>query len=222
MKIHTMNLQVTGRQETHLFAVADADSGESFFAGSDQAVIGTLVCGHVGRESAGLRQMFIHPACRRKGIGRALVAKAEELALLSGCRSMGLSLDPPDREMAGPFYRALGYMLGYEYGDGSLVLCKPLLDMSGAEMIRMERVRQREKYPDAHDDAHPNGELVFNAIGCLRMAVGVSSQSLYDEWGLAAKHQGDPDRLLVIAGALIAAEYDRRKRKEIADTDLPL
>ena len=98
---------------------------------------------------------------------------------------------------------------------------------SGAELIAMERKRQveGEGFTPEHDDRHRFGELARLASYYL---VETRSLSLHDGMSLYPqvffpedwsrdwmKRQGDPAptlRDLVKAGALIAAEIDRRMR----------
>ncbi len=77
---------------------------------------------------------------------------------------------------------------------------------TGAELIVAERVRQRRKFSDAHDDAHGGDEaLTDTAVDLI--------YGNHDAWGISKKW---PDRIrqLSIAGALIASEIDRLKRGE--------
>lgn len=85
----------------------------------------------------------------------------------------------------------------------------------GAELIAHERRRQiaEEGWTLEHDlKEHPRGEILSVAgeiISWLDPGVSIDPD---DEWGLIGKHSrlpGGDRRLLVIAGALIAAELDR-------------
>lgn len=84
---------------------------------------------------------------------------------------------------------------------------------SGVLRIAAERVKQRGTWPDEHDDRNVAGELVEAAQDLLTaVRCGLAkAPSAAAEWGLAERHQ-DPIRRLEIAGALIAAEIDRRLR----------
>lgn len=102
---------------------------------------------------------------------------------------------------------------------------------SGAELIRIERTRQLEDlgYDAQHDDSHVSGELVTAAI-CHALAASNDDVAGAD-WlvrGLwpftndseptpAYDWRGRNERLglnnLIAAGALIAAEIDRRLRR---------
>lgn len=86
----------------------------------------------------------------------------------------------------------------------------------GAARIAIEREKQRAKWGDAHDDEHDGGMLAARlAEECDSVPVAVyvdGEETREDPWGLAEKHAADPIRRLQIAGALIAAEIDRRLR----------
>lgn len=110
---------------------------------------------------------------------------------------------------------------------------------TGVHMIAEERLRQitAEGYDEAHDDHHIGAELVA-AAACYLMAnfrlnrtaaghAGVPTLTIAGKWtrryhGTASWPFADEDwkpveddtRNLVIAGALIAAEIDRRLRTQ--------
>jgi hypothetical protein len=87
----------------------------------------------------------------------------------------------------------------------------------GAYDILRERNRQitHEEWSAEHDDGHRYGALALVAAElALAHTAGSVSHPDYepDAWGLMAKHQ-DTLRRLEIAGALIAAELDRLRRR---------
>lgn len=93
-------------------------------------------------------------------------------------------------------------------------------DKTGAELILAERDRQveAEGWTPEHDDMYANGELA-QAAACYAaeawMPLTDSHRKPPGDWPWDAKWwkpTGDPIRDLVKAGALIAAEIDRRKR----------
>jgi hypothetical protein len=72
-----------------------------------------------------------------------------------------------------------------------------------------------EGYFVDHDDRHTDKELARNAVSCLEsylLGRHYEAGPSADKWGLGRKHNGDPRRLLIIAGALISAEIDRFDR----------
>lgn len=91
--------------------------------------------------------------------------------------------------------------------------------MSGAVMIAAERARQKlqEGFTDRHDDAHADMQLVDAARCYLAHAVWPEQFQLFPPGAWPWPHawwkpSPDPIRDLVKAGALIAAEIDRRQR----------
>jgi GNAT superfamily N-acetyltransferase len=60
-------------------------------------------------DRAYLGLLAVDPARQRQGIGRRMVAAAEELARQAGCRHMDLRIVNLREELP-PFYRALGYV----------------------------------------------------------------------------------------------------------------
>lgn len=96
------------------------------------------------------------------------------------------------------------------------------------ELIADERHRQitEKGWTPEHDDTHADGALSAAAAHLIAHAdeignVEVASLAWQNhEWieGLIVKHGTNPDRCLVIAGALIVAELERRRRCETKET----
>lgn len=101
----------------------------------------------------------------------------------------------------------------------------PRIEMSGVDLIKRERSRQilDEGYDAEHDDRYNRGDL---AVIAATLAVDGTDAKVTDPhergsgadpWSLLRKHGyeagGDDIRKLTIAGALIAAEIDRRLRR---------
>ena len=91
---------------------------------------------------------------------------------------------------------------------------------SGVELIAEERARQvaAEGWSEAHDDAHPAGELAVAGM-CYAGHAGLTLQGKAGDtvpspwpWGGEWWKPKNPIRDLVRAGALIAAEIDRLQR----------
>lgn len=95
--------------------------------------------------------------------------------------------------------------------------------MSGTELITAERKRQIEVegWTPEHDDSHDAGDLVAAAICYAQNAGQHIIGAPPREWPWAVKwwkpSPNDPIRDLVKAGALIAAEIDRRLREQAPD-----
>lgn len=90
----------------------------------------------------------------------------------------------------------------------------------GAVELRGEKMDGEGYYCD-HDDKHVKKELVRDGAMPLLQSYINGPQNYVshgsDTWGLGRKHNQDPRRALVLAGALIAAEIDRLDRKETHD-----
>lgn len=92
--------------------------------------------------------------------------------------------------------------------------------LGGLALIIGERQQQLERWSAEHDDRHVRGDLVEAAQQLLtevqddleRTPAGVA------DWGLVERHP-DPIERLALAGALIAAEIDRRLRCEHRELD---
>lgn len=87
----------------------------------------------------------------------------------------------------------------------------------GVLLIQDERVRQIEEegFSVFHDDEHQDGELLKAAICYIKAANRDQRASCPPTWPWDAAWWKPKDRIrnLVRAGALIAAEIDRLKRK---------
>lgn len=92
--------------------------------------------------------------------------------------------------------------------------------MNGIQLIAAERERQIAKgYDSTHDDQHDDAMIVQVAQEIIAYVDPTVSLDVADPWGIIKRterkypNENDSDlRLLVIAGALIAAEIDRRQR----------
>lgn len=90
---------------------------------------------------------------------------------------------------------------------------------TGIGLIAAERQRQiqAEGYDAEHDDQHVHRELLITAWEILGVFHPRLEADADDDWGLIPRHRRRPGgelRLLVIAGALVAAEIDRLLRAE--------
>lgn len=99
--------------------------------------------------------------------------------------------------------------------------------LDGAEMIAQERQRQiqEEGYTPANDDAYKLAELLNGARSylwaalVLTLKLSVNLLDIPSSWPWARefwKPSDTPERNLVRAGALIAAEIDRQRRAALA------
>lgn len=99
---------------------------------------------------------------------------------------------------------------------------------TGAELIASERTRQMASkgWTSEHDDEHRNGEMAISAVRYALEDAGREYPELLElcdardalasawSWESCDWKPKDPIRNLVRAGALIAAEIDRRQRTE--------
>ena len=128
----------------------------------------------------------------------------------------------------GDVYEVSGVMRG---GDGNAdlhITLEPVGDVRtrgmsrGALLIAAERERQKPQHDAESDDLLTEGELIEEAQRLLMAALfGVDGVDL-DDWGLIDKFGHDRMRLLVIAGALVAAEIDRVLRMQQASDTVPV
>lgn len=98
-------------------------------------------------------------------------------------------------------------------------------EYDGPGLIRAERHRQltEKKWTAAHDDEHTEKELVRNALDALQSYLNgpgnYAPDPASDKWEIGRKRNNEPQRLLEIAGALIAAEIERKQRIEMRDDE---
>ena len=106
-----------------------------------------------------------------------------------------------------------------------------LVSPRGATLLRLERLRQMDKkgYSSDHDDAHEEFEITRAAICYAAEAADMGSVHVRDLWPWEASSYPSVEgkgtqRLLEIAGALIAAEIDRAQRVgwELSKPDDPI
>jgi ribosomal protein S18 acetylase RimI-like enzyme len=93
-----------GRREERVLL---AEAGDRV-VGLAALTIGTLLS-H-SRPLARVTSLVVRAAARRDGVGRRLMARAEEIATQAGCEGVELTSGlRPDREAAHRFYESLGY-----------------------------------------------------------------------------------------------------------------
>ena len=73
----------------------------------DGVVVGTVMAGYDGHRGW-INYLGVDPGCRRKGVGRALMAEAERLLRLEGCPKINLQVRTGNAE-AIEFYRRVGF-----------------------------------------------------------------------------------------------------------------
>jgi GNAT superfamily N-acetyltransferase len=104
-RLYEYNCQQTGRADGQLFA---------FFVRNDQQEIIAGLSGWTWADACEIRALWVHPALRGQGHGRALLEAAEQEARRQGCKVILLtsySFQAPD------FYQKHGYELTWQLHD---------------------------------------------------------------------------------------------------------
>lgn len=135
-----------------------------------------------------------------------------------------LTLRVPVRGKAKAHLLDLYDALGLGWGDDPFTHIQALTHAFESPILRdiaNERVAQRIKYDDAHDDAHTRGELASTAIAHVLCALGHDWETVapYLAWPDALPNDDarlNPRFLLVRAAALLIAEAERVERVERA------
>jgi ribosomal protein S18 acetylase RimI-like enzyme len=78
-------------------------------AETEGAVVGTVMGGYDGHRGW-INYLGVDPACRRRGIGRALMDQAERLLRIEGCPKINLQVRTTNTA-AIEFYRRIGYAM---------------------------------------------------------------------------------------------------------------
>jgi GNAT superfamily N-acetyltransferase len=114
MEILRLDSEVEGHKSALLIVVAEG------------VMLGKVTLIAASRQSAGIARLFVRPDMRRIGVATALMERAHEIALHDyDCQTVGLTL-AKDNSEARALYDRLGYVLAYEYDDGSFIMCKRL------------------------------------------------------------------------------------------------
>lgn len=105
---------IDGRTETQIVAV---EKGAH--------LIGVVKVQFKERTSAAVRQLFVDPEYRKRGVGSELMRLCIHAAVSEKCQTIALTLAAQNRG-AWPFYEKLGFIVAFEHDDGDLILAKPL------------------------------------------------------------------------------------------------
>ncbi len=94
------------------------------------ALVDGQCIGRVGVKSRGLlcatiRQLYVRPEHRGRGIGRKLVRDCIFRAGLHGCETINLSIAKCNRQVV-PFYKRMGFIIAVEFSDNEIVMCLSL------------------------------------------------------------------------------------------------
>src|SRR6478736_1655555 len=118
-RLYEFNAGATGIADGRLLGVFLRDESRNIVAGA---------AGHTWGETCELRQVWVAPAVRGRGLGRRLIEEAEAEAVRRGCRQLVLSTHS---FQAPEFYQKLGFEIvlelpDYPRGHSHLVLRKRL------------------------------------------------------------------------------------------------
>lgn len=89
----------------------------------DGSLVGAVMVGYDGHRGA-INYLAVDPDCRRRGVGRSLMAAAERWLTDRGCPKINLDVRTGNRDVLG-FYRRLGYDV-----DDVVPVSKRLIDDS--------------------------------------------------------------------------------------------
>ncbi len=120
MKIDQFNMNFPGEGDMALVFATD-DAG---------AVIGTVFVKRAGVHVAEFARFFVREGERRRGVGRALINRAVEVAQKAGCSSISCAVHPENKR-AILFYTRLGFMAAFHFGDGDILMTRPVAPAGG-------------------------------------------------------------------------------------------
>jgi GNAT superfamily N-acetyltransferase len=104
-RLYEYNSRQIGRDNGQLFA---------FFIRNDQQEILAGLSGWTWAEACEILSLWVHPAWRRQGFGRDLLAAAEQEARVHGCKVILIS---SYSFQAPAFYQECGYQLAWQLND---------------------------------------------------------------------------------------------------------
>ena len=82
-----------------------------------EALVGTFGLEPAGPRAMELRRMYVSPAARRRGVGRAMLRYAEEETRRRGCDKLKLSTAQIQKEAIALYKRAAYRLVGEEVGE---------------------------------------------------------------------------------------------------------
>lgn len=84
----------------------EVHDGLFFIANVENSVVGTILAGYDGHRGW-LYALAVHPSCRKSGLGKALVRRAEQALLEKGCMKINLQIVSGNEKVTS-FYESLG------------------------------------------------------------------------------------------------------------------
>ena len=90
-----------------------------FVALFEGRVVGTIMAGYDGHRGW-LYSVAVHPDCRHKGLGAALVRHAEKALMGRGCVKINLQIADGNERVTG-FYESLGFVVEKRVSMGKLI-----------------------------------------------------------------------------------------------------
>ena len=116
---HYLDLQNYDREIEHLEEKYGEPEGRLYLAEWDVAVAGCVALHRLSENTGELKRLYVRPAFRRFGIGRALTLKIIEEARAAGYRTLQLDTQPFLPE-AIRLYRSLGFADMPDFNDSPL------------------------------------------------------------------------------------------------------
>lgn len=94
------------------------------------AMVGGTICGvvklsHRGKRAAYIQDLFVSPEIRRMRVGSRLVNLSCDMAKESRCYSI-TALMQEEADILSDFYLSLGFVFGYEYDNGDILMIRVL------------------------------------------------------------------------------------------------
>lgn len=117
MKIEQFNMTFPGEGDMALLLA------------TEEAAEGTMLLGTCtvkrGGPVAEFARLFVREGFRRKGVARALLCRAREIAIAAGCVGLSCCVNPTNKG-ARLCYSRLGFKTAFEFPDGDVLLTYPI------------------------------------------------------------------------------------------------
>ena len=90
-------------------------------ASNDKQIVGTVSIGYKNKKSAYIRMLYVDVNYRRMGIASTLLEYCRDLTSKEKCESISLVVKT-DNDIAIKFYKKSGFIIAYDYDDGSFLM----------------------------------------------------------------------------------------------------